>query len=242
MKFFGIPFQRRQAHYLLIDVVVALLAIPFGHGVHLGWKALSSGFVGIMGHSNMAPFSFVITSLTTLYLAAAYNPKIDFRRGFQISRLWSAVALALPLQFLAFSLFPHGWWGRNEAIWISLAFGTVLVMSRAALCSLGGRPAFRQRTLIVGAGDAGHILTREIRAQGAEAPFDLIGLVNHTSTGHRRSDHLDDPPSPKGAMIAPLLGVDTDLLAIVKKHHPDLIVVALRGPMPALLCHQLLEC
>ena len=116
MKFFGIPFQRRQAHYLLIDVVVALLAIPFGHGVHLGWKALSSGFVGIMGHSNMAPFSFVITSLTTLYLADAYNPKIDFRRGFQISRLWSAVALALPLQFLAFSLFPHGWWGRNEVI------------------------------------------------------------------------------------------------------------------------------
>ena len=241
MRLFGIPYQRRQVYFLLIDVVMALFAIRISHGLHLGWN--EGGLLDIVGKSTGASLFFICTSLIMLYLADAYNPTLDFRRRFQVFRLWSAVGAALPLQLLVYSIFPHGWWGRTEAIVVSLVFGALLAVSRAALCALSPRPAFRQRTLIVGAGQAGHLLARVIRSHQDHGVYDLVGMVDHPRSGSRRSsDYTDDQLLPARASLAPVVGTATDLVALTKEHRPDLIIVALRGPMTLPLTKQLLAC
>ena len=186
MKIFGIPYQRRQVWYLMFDVLTALVAVRVGNGLVLGWSAPGAGILGIVAHSTGASLFFVSTSLILLYLADGYNATIDFRRRYDILRLWTAVAASLPLQFLVYAVFPHGWWGRDVAFLISLSFGVLLTLSRAALCALSPRPTFRQRTLIVGAGQAGHLLARAIRDHQDHGSYDIIGLVDQPRAGNRR--------------------------------------------------------
>ncbi len=243
MKIFGIPYQRRQIWYLILDLAMMLFAIRLGHGVALGWTAPGTGIVGVVTHSTGASLFLICSSLITLYLADAYNPALDFRKRYEMLRLWWAIGAALPVQLLVYSLFPHGWWGRNIAVLISISLAALLTGTRAVLCGLSPRPAFRQRTLIVGAGQAGHLLARVIRTHEDHGIYDLIGMVDQPKPGNRRrSDYADDELIPPRASPAPVLGIATDLVALVKQHDPELIVVALRGALSLTLTQQLLEC
>lgn len=72
-----------------------------------------------------------------------------------------------------------------------------------------------QRVLVVGAGDAGQMIAREIR-QNPQLPMVLVGFV-------------DDDPAKRGAVFQGLkvLGCQNDLDPLVKQHQIDEIIIAI---------------
>ncbi|HHY48121.1 MAG TPA: polysaccharide biosynthesis protein [Firmicutes bacterium] len=73
----------------------------------------------------------------------------------------------------------------------------------------------RLRTLIVGAGQAGNIVVRELRSH-KELPYDVVGFV-------------DDDPAKQGYRIAglPVLGPRRDLPRIIRSHSIKEIIIAM---------------
>ena len=73
----------------------------------------------------------------------------------------------------------------------------------------------RENLLIVGAGDAGAMLARELEQNDA-ATISIVGFVD------------DDEKKPKGRLAGfPILGTTRDLPAVVRKHKIDTIVIAI---------------
>lgn len=102
------------------------------------------------------------------------------------------------------------------------------------ICLMGGvRLAWRlrprtntgkhtKRVLIYGAGDTGEIIVRDIRNNGNEYEYDLIGFV-------------DDDHQKLGQRIhgVPVLGVGEDLPEIIRKEKPHELLLAIPGAQPA---------
>jgi FlaA1/EpsC-like NDP-sugar epimerase len=88
--------------------------------------------------------------------------------------------------------------------------------------SIAGR-----RTLMVGAGQAGCMLLREIRGM-QDSPYDLMGFV-------------DDDPLKRGLRLngVPVLGGTADLAALVKKYEVEKVIIAIpsapRGTIRSLI-------
>lgn len=239
MKFFGIPYTTRQVYYLLGDLLMALASIVIAHLVRFGTTVDPTDLARIPA----ASLFFLSTSLTVLYIADAYNPGLDFRRPQQIIRLWLAVSATLVLQVAVYFLFPAAWWGRGIAGLTTLSFGVLLTAGRALICWLRPRPVFRQRTLLVGDGDAEHILADVIRADPERGQdYDVIGCLTYPRYGHRRRN--DDTPA--GILAAPVppgvkvLGSMIDLQRVIKEYRIDLIIVAIRGGMSSGMAGRLL--
>lgn len=244
MKFFGIPYQRRQLHYVVGDVVIALVSIYLGHALRFGLGTRHKALWTIVDQYTGASLFWVSSTLLVLYVAGAYESTLDFRRRHEVFRLWSAVIAALPLQLLVYAVFPLGWWGRSLAGLTSLSMGVLLMAWRALLSSISPRPAFFQKTLVVGAGQAGRLIAGAIRSNPEyNADFNLVGFIDHPSGGRRRyTDHADDDKVPGGEQDPPVLGDVPDLNRLVAEHGINLIIVALRGSMTGELTKRLLEC
>jgi len=79
----------------------------------------------------------------------------------------------------------------------------------------GIAPALRRRALIVGAGDAGAVVVRELR--------------NHPSLGLEPVGFIDDDPRKQGLYLLglPVLGKREDIPRIVRKYEVDEIIIAI---------------
>lgn len=244
MKFFGIPYQRRQLQFLLGDIVALFAAVALGQVFRFGLGAENRDLLTVLQYYTGSSLFFFSSNLIVLYLADAYNADIDFRRKGDILRLWTAVACALPLQFLAYAAFPHGWWGRAIAVFTSLAFALLLTAWRPLLCSVSPRTGFRQRTIIFGSGRAAQLLARVIEAQQqVDGPHDLVGLVNPPANGRRRHDDAPDEDWTDSATSGPpVLGGVGDLVRLVEQHGIQRIIVAGRGSVSGDVAKQLLRC
>src|SRR6266478_5946344 len=75
------------------------------------------------------------------------------------------------------------------------------------------------RTIIIGAGEAGRILARDLR-RAPEYGLLPIGF-------------LDDDPTKKGAVGLPVLGKLTDLVTIAGAHAADVVIVGIPSLAPA---------
>lgn len=86
-----------------------------------------------------------------------------------------------------------------------------------------------KRTLIVGAGEAGHLLLKEIRKQ-KNAPYQVIGF-------------LDDDPSKQGMRLGglPVIGDLSRLRAAIRKHQVDEVIIAIPSAQGAVV-RQLVAC
>lgn len=242
MKMFGIPYQYRQVQYVIGDIVMILLSIYMGHLMRLGadagnlWEILST-------HTGSSLF-FISVNMIVLYVADAYSSDLDFRKRQDIARLWVSISVTLPMQFLAYSVFPHGWWGRSIAVLSTLSLGVLLSSWRAFLCWFRPQPVFRERTLIVGAGQAGHLITNVIRGNAEyRGLYNILGFLDHPRAGNRRKgDSSDDDRLDLPSIGVPVLGSTPDLKRLVAEQHIDLVIVALRNSMSSELAKQLLEC
>ncbi len=244
MKFFGIPYQRRQFHYVAGDILVALIAIYLGHALRFGFGDRHKSVAAIVDQYTGASLFFISSTLIVLYMADAYNSTLDFHRRHEIIRIWCAVIAALPLQLLAYAAFPLGWWGRGLALLTSLSMAVLLTVWRVSVCSIAPRPTSRQTTLVVGAGEAGRLILREILSNPEyAADYSVVGFIDHPAGGRRRyTDHSDDDRLPGAPGDPAVLGDVPDLNRLVSEHGVNLIIVALRGSMTGELTKRLLEC
>lgn len=81
----------------------------------------------------------------------------------------------------------------------------------------------RRRVLIVGAGDSGERVVREMKAQGA-SPYEPVGLLDEdVSLVHKRIHGVK------------VLGATRDIPRILSDHEPDEVIVALDHPKPAFM-------
>jgi exopolysaccharide biosynthesis polyprenyl glycosylphosphotransferase len=239
MKLFGIPYTPRQVYFLLGDLGVAVIAIGLAHLLRLGRSLDASELARLPAGS----LFFVSVSVLSLYVADAYNPNSDFRRPQSIIRLWLAVVSSMLLQMTFYFVFPEAWLGRGIAGLSALCFGFLLTGWRVLASVLRPGPVFRQRTLLVGDGDAEHIIAAAIRGHPEhEGAYDLVGCLVYPRYGHRRrnDDATDEPPVAPADL--PVLGAVYDVLDVVQKHGVDLVIVAIRGNMSAGMAQRLLAC
>lgn len=108
-----------------------------------------------------------------------------------------------------------------DAILLMIALGGVRVARRLygdfSTRSLG------KRLLIIGAGDAGAMLVRDIRAKG-DQEYQPVGFIDDdlTKVGHRIND-------------VPVLGTRQDLQRILSTQRPDEVLIAIPSAEPSLL-------
>ncbi len=239
MKLFGIPYKPRQLYSLLGDLVAAAVAIALAHGVRFGSTIDASDLSRIPA----AGLFFLCANLITLYVADAYNASLDFRKAAQVVRIWIAVNVALVAQMLVYFIVPDSWWGRGVAGLSSLFFGILLTIWRPLLSRLQPAPFFRLRTLVVGDGEPGHLITEVIRSNPeTAAQYELVGAVTYPRFGRRRRNDgpTDDPDLAPPGM--PIIGRISQVTETVRAHKIDLVVVCVRGSLSADLGRQLLEC
>jgi FlaA1/EpsC-like NDP-sugar epimerase len=93
-------------------------------------------------------------------------------------------------------------------------------------------PSFRKgkRTLIIGAGDAGNLLLREIRKQ-ANSPYNVVGFV-------------DDDPDKRGLRLSGVrvLGATNRLRALVRTHRIEEVIFAIPSGDGALMRRVIANC
>lgn len=241
MKLFGIPYQLRQLEYIIGDALLGLMAIFLG-GVALGGTQAPELMTTLRTYPGASVF-FICASMVTLYIVDAYSADHDFRRRFEIGRLWGGLFLSLPLQLATFALLPDSWLGAGSLMANLLAYGVLLTVWQFLLCSIGPQPYFRQKMLIVGAGQAGHLMVRMIRENPEYASrYPIVGFVDQVREGNRRRSDFPEDERVDVEGAPPVLGTVADLVALATRNQVGLIVVALRGAMSIELMKALLEC
>jgi FlaA1/EpsC-like NDP-sugar epimerase len=107
--------------------------------------------------------------------------------------------------------------------------GSRIAQAARLLLGLSPAPARALRLLIIGAGDAGETVARDILTK-RDGDYDIIGFI-------------DDDPAKVGRHIqdVPVLGTRADLVRIVAHRRPDEVLVAIPSAPPALV-RQIVEC
>ncbi len=243
MKVLGVPVRPRQVQYLIGDVVCAVIAIHVGNGLRYGFgNPGASAFAVMDTHTGVSLF-FLSSSLLCLYLADAYNTAFDYRQVAVNIRIWGAVIVAFALQLLVYVVFPHGWWGRGVAGLVTLSFAALLSTWRGLLCRFLPPPLARVQTLIVGAGQAAHLIARVVRdLHEYDRVYTIVGFLDHRRGGNRRRTDYPDDDAIESADGSVVLGGAGELPSLVERHRVELVIVALRGEMSDELTQNLLAC
>ncbi|HVS85441.1 MAG TPA: sugar transferase [Gaiellaceae bacterium] len=104
-------------------------------------------------------------------------------------------------------------YGHALAFWVTSI--VLLPLARAGARAASRRhPGYRQRTLIVGAGTIGRMLTRKFESH-PESGIEIVGFVD-----------TFPPPADAADSSIPVLGEPNDLLELVREHKIDRVVVA----------------
>ena len=261
MKVLGIQTERRAVLYLTGDLVVALIAVAWGHILRFGVDVWPVDLVGIVQQSTGAVAFFVVTNLLALYLFEAYCPARDFRRPTQALRLWVAVTCAMVAQMVVFYALPDWWWGRGVTLLTNFGFAVLLTIWRFFSCLVRLRLDRRLRTLIIGDNEDGRLIAEQIRDHSEQRlVYRLVGFIDASHTDPGDAVTASRPPhrsrrretSLRGEIIAlppvkpapPLdvLGPPELLREVVDHESIDAIIVAIRRGMSPDLTAQLLDC
>jgi FlaA1/EpsC-like NDP-sugar epimerase len=155
-----------------------------------------------------------------------YQGRWRYTSVYELKAIAESVAVS-SLLFAAVASSPYGppVYPRSifviDAILLMIALGGVRIARR-----LYGEFSTRfvgKRLLIIGAGDAGEMLVRDIRTR-ANHEYQLVGFVddNPTKVGHRIHG-------------VPVLGTRQDLQRIISTQRPDEVLIAIPSADPALL-------
>ncbi len=243
MKLFGIPYEPGQLYRLAGDVLAALLAVRIAFLLRFGSSAEDSGVATIVEEAPWPALVFVFTALLPLYLADAYNPAVDFRRPLELVRLRLAVLGLFLAQVLLFFLFGYDGWGRGVAALASVTFGLLLTVWRPLVSWLGPGPVFRQRALLVGDRDAGHVMEDLLYSrEDLRRAYEVVGSLTYPRFGQRRRGDDTDPSVPTSLHGVPVLGEIGDVRRVVEERQIDLVIVAVRGALNGGLTRALLGC
>lgn len=160
----------------------------------------------------------VMLSLAVFYFYGMYHRMWHYARMRDLIAIVGAVTLSQASVFILTVLFSIAI-PRSVMIITWLldlgAIGASRLMFKINLDLVTESKGGRENLLIVGAGDAGAMLARELEQNDA-ATISIVGFVD------------DDEKKQKGRLAGfPILGTIRDLPAVVRKHKVDTIVIAI---------------
>ncbi len=141
------------------------------------------------------------------------------------------IMLSVGLSSLAFFLVTRHWvdtlgYSRSviviDSLLLIFALAGIRMLKRMLRAFAGRRPA-ETRLLIIGAGDAGEMLLREIEM--------------HSGYAYRPMGFIDDDPAKAGTRIrgVRVLGTRKELARIIETHRPDGLLIAISAAPPEVL-------
>jgi sugar transferase (PEP-CTERM system associated) len=164
-----------------------------------------------------------ILVLASFYLFDLYDFRLIRRRAVLLVRLSQAMGIGGVALALVFYLWPQIRLGRGVFLLSLLLMLTFMAAWRILARWLLGHPRLAERVLVLGAGQDAISIAREMLTR-REAGYDVIGFVG------------DDPAQVGQSLINPrVVGVMSDLEAVVSRHRPDRIIIAMpdrRGRLP----------
>ncbi|BCS51987.1 nucleoside-diphosphate sugar epimerase/dehydratase [Geobacter sp. SVR] len=148
----------------------------------------------------------------SLWRYASLQDGIEIFKGISFSTILAVTALLFLRQFtpLPRSIFVLDWF-----LLFALVAASRLVWRIYRESCITGKPCGGQRTLIIGAGEAGSLLLKEIRRQ-PHTSYNVIGFV-------------DDDPEKRGMKLhgVPVLGVSRQLRALIMAHEIEEVIIAM---------------
>src|SRR5262247_1631879 len=190
--------------------------------IYIRFGAETPGALGAeLGWLKTLPAPILV--LASFYLFDLYDLRRIRRLGALLLRLSQSLAVGGTALALMFYVWPQMRPGRG-AFPLSLLLTLALIAAWRSLARrLLSHPRLAHRVLILGVGQDAVTIARETLMR-REAGYDVIGFVG------------DDPAQIGKSLINPsVVGVMSDLEAVVGRHRPDRIVIAMpyrRGRMP----------
>jgi exopolysaccharide biosynthesis polyprenyl glycosylphosphotransferase len=208
----------RRLLLVLFDVLTlnaALLAIlVLRYDYTLSWASLAQ-----------SPFYFLLLTALWMLWAAFFNCYELPRSAHASQSAWSAgrAALLTALTYLAIPMLTPHLPASRLSTYLFVGLVTISVpLWRMLFAVLLSQPTFQERLLIVGAGDSGTELARELTKTPqrgnpyAGSGFQVVGFVD------------DDPAKTESPIEGlPLLGNRHDLTRLVREHDVDVLVIAI---------------
>ena len=221
-----IPYSAivRLRRYRLIMIQIVLVVVA-------NWAAFLLRFDGhepawaMNAWPQMLPWLVGIRAMT-FWPFRLYQGRWRYTSVYELKAIGESVAVSSFL-FAAVAVSPVGpaVYPRSifviDAILLTLALGGVRVASR--LYAEFTTRSIGKRLLIIGAGDAGEMLVRDIRTNGSHE-YQPVGFIddNLTKVGHRIQG-------------VPVLGTRHDLQRILRTQRPDEVLIAIPSADPSLL-------
>ena len=161
--------------------------------------------------------------LASFYLFDLYDFHRIRRRAMLLLRLTQALGIGCIALALAFYIWPQIRLGRGVFLLSLSLMLTFMAAWRSLARWLLGHPRLAERVLVLGAEQDAISIAREMLTR-REAGYDVIGFIG------------DDPAQVGQSLINPsVVGVMSDLEAVVSRYRPDRIVIAMpdrRGRLP----------
>jgi sugar transferase (PEP-CTERM system associated) len=153
--------------------------------------------------------------LASFYLFDLYDFHRIRRRAVLLLRLSQALGIGYLALALMFYVWPQIRLGRGVFLLSLLLTLTFMAAWRSLARWLLGHPRLAERVLILGAEQDAVTIAREMLTR-REAGYDVIGFIG------------DDPAQVGQSLINPcVVGVMSDLEAVVSRYRPDRIVIAM---------------
>ncbi len=193
----------------IVAAYVGAFLLRFGGSIPRTEMSLMTNTVFVVMIVRFAMFAY-FKVYTGLYRYASINDLLQIIKAVTAG----SVVLLIPVYFFNIPLFPRSIFILE---WLLLVFfaGALRFGLRAAREVVPGILRPGRRLLIVGAGDAGEMIAREIKSS-PELPYQPVGFV-------------DDDSTKKGMRIhgIPVLGDTNDIQRLVEKNRISQIIIAI---------------
>ncbi len=195
--------------FAIIASYVGAFLLRFGGSIPRTEMSLMTNTIFVVMVVRFAMFAY-FKVYTGLYRYASINDLIQIIKAVTVG----SILLLIPVYFFKIPLFPRSIFILEWMLLIflsgALRFGLRAVREIMPTILRPGK-----RTLIIGAGDAGEMIAREIRST-RELNCQPVGFI-------------DDDPAKRGVRIhgIPVLGDQTELEKIVEKKHISEIIIAI---------------
>jgi len=214
-------FNQRMLLLLLAEALLLFGGLVVAVYVRLG--AIDAEDALITRHGFYKAALATVFCLASFYLLDLYDFVVMHDRRELVLRLLQALGLAWIALALVFYLMPQVMIGRGVSM-ISLPLALLLMVGwRLAIHWVLGHPEIGERILIVGSGPFAIEIARETLGR-PDAGFRVVGFVD------------SDPALVGKSLINPkVIGLTSELGALVRSEHIDRIVVAIgdrRGQFP----------
>src|SRR5215510_2090414 len=190
--------------------------------IYIRFGAETSGVFGA-GGGWLKTLLVTALVLASFYLFDLYDFRRIRRRAVLLARLSQSLGIGCMAVALVFFVWPQMRMGRGVFLLSLLLMLSLMAVWRTLARWLLGHPLLAERVLIIGAGQDAVTIARETLAR-REAGYDVMGFIG------------DDPAQVGQSLINPtVVGVMSDLEAIVSRRRPDRIVIAMpdrRGRLP----------